>query len=540
MRVRLGLVLLPLAMQQLPPPPAPVFRSGTRLVQVNVVVHDKRGQPVADLAKADFTLLENGKPQEISFFSVDSVKAGTAAAPAPPLPSRTFTNALAAHNNVPTSVTVLLIDTLNTTVADQMRARAGLLTFLQQLQPQDRIAIFAMTPHGLALLHDFTSDSASLVERLHAAKPQVSPALETSFANATLQQDLHNMGLDALTDGEQVAADFETGNRITQSVTAMLAIAEHLAGVPGRKSLIWVSSGFPMTIGLTDMKAAPARGPARDVQLYARDLDHLSRAMNEAGIAVYPVDARGLFNPGFTDTSSRTTSRWNEMPDISAQNANTSTMFVLADKTGGRVAYSTNDIGGAVRRAIDDGAVTYTLGFYPTVAEDGKWRDIKVNVGRPGLDVRARQGYVAMPPVDQTAKTRMEAIRGAVWSPIEATALPVTAHVDFTTDPQDTVEVIVQLDPRTVSFRQLDGRWRAQLDMAFVQKDVHGIQIGEGGMDNLTIALTDENYQKVVSQGLLHRYRGRRETAAATLRVVVRDGTTGAVGSVTVPFAQVR
>jgi hypothetical protein len=145
-----------------------------------------------------------------------------------------------------------------------------------------------------------------------------------------------------------------------------------------------------------------------------------------------------------------------------------------------------------------------------------------------------------MPPADQTAKTRMEAIRGAVWSPIEATALPVTAHVDFTTDPQDTVEVIVQLDPRTVSFRQLDGRWRAQLDMAFVQKDVHGIQIGEGGMDNLTIALTDENYQKVVSQGLLHRYRGRRETAAATLRVVVRDGTTGAVGSVTVPFAQVR
>jgi VWFA-related protein len=279
MRVPLGLVLLPLAIQQLPPSPAPVFRSGTRLVQVNVVVHDKRGQPVADLAKADFTLLENGKPQEISFFSVDSVKAGAAAAPARPLPSRTFTNALAAHNNVPTSVTVLLIDTLNTTVADQMRARAGLLTFLQQLQPQDRIAIFAMTPHGLALLHDFTSDSASLVERLHAAKPQVSPALETSFANATLQQDLHNMGLDALTDGEQVAADFETGNRITLSVTAMLAIAEHLAGVPGRKSLIWVSSGFPMTIGLTDMKAAPARGPARDVQLYAGDLDRLSRAM---------------------------------------------------------------------------------------------------------------------------------------------------------------------------------------------------------------------------------------------------------------------
>src|SRR5262249_57806817 len=59
--------------------PAPVFRSSTRLVQVNVVVHDKHGQPVTDLKKEDFTVLEHGKPQAISFFEMDS--ASTIAAP---------------------------------------------------------------------------------------------------------------------------------------------------------------------------------------------------------------------------------------------------------------------------------------------------------------------------------------------------------------------------------------------------------------------------------------------------------------------------
>ena len=203
-----GVVLLAFILQQLPPSPAPVFRSGAHLVQVNVVVHDKHGAPIADLTKDDFTLLENGKPQAISFFSVDSSKAITAAPKPERLPFNTFTNALALHENVPTNVTVILIDLLNSSVGDQMRARTGLLKFLGQIQSQDRLAIFAMTQHGLALLHDYTSDSAALIERLHSARPQASTTYDVSLANSSLEQDLHAMGLDGLSDAEQIAADF--------------------------------------------------------------------------------------------------------------------------------------------------------------------------------------------------------------------------------------------------------------------------------------------------------------------------------------------
>ena len=324
-----------------------------------------------------------------------------------------------------------------------------------------------------------------------------------------------------------------------------MAVADHLAGVPGRKSLVWLSSGFPMAVGVMDGQGpgalAAGNSPSRTFAMYVQELDGLTRTLNNAGIAVYPVDARGLFNPAYTDTSSAATSRWNEMPNLSAQNNATSTMFVMAEKTGGRVGYGQNDIGGALRKALDDSSVTYTLGYYPATPADDKWRDLKVSVNnRAGVDVRARKGYYALRPASEAVDARRTAIRGAVWSPIEATTLPIVAHVDFTNDPPDTVEAIVQLDPRTVAFEHKDGRWRAQLDMVFVQKDAHGLQIGEGGMEDLTIALTDDNYARVQAEGIRHRYRGRRQPAAATMRIVVRDTTTGAVGSLTVPFAQVR
>jgi VWFA-related protein len=545
MRRTLAIAALAVAMQQTPPAHPPVFRAGTHLVQVNIVVHDKQGQPVADLKQDDFTLLERGKPQTISFFSIDGT-AATRDTPPAPLPSRTFTNAIKARADAPTSVTVILLDTLNSPIGEQMRAREGLLKFLGQIQAQDRIAIFVMTEHGLALLHDYTTDAAALVERLRKASPQASTALAVSDAVSGLQQDLHSMGLDVLADADQVTADLLTEDRIKSSLAALQAVANHLAGLPGRKNLVWLSSGFPLSIGFDDVptpqsSSSSSTSPTRNVQVFTSQFEGVVRDLNNAGIAIYPIDARGVFNPAMRDTAQMGIPKWNGMPNISAQNQNTSTMFILAERTGGRVAYSTNDIGGALRRALDDGRVTYTLGYYPAdAAEDGKWRDIKVKVNRAGLDVRSRTGYFAMRPADQAPAARAQQLRAAVWSPVESTALPFTARVTLPPEPADTIEVDVELDADSVSFKHEGDRWKARLDMVFVQKDAHGVQLGEGGMDALAIALTDENYRKVVAQGLVHRYRGPRRPTAATLRIVVRDATTGTTGSVTVPFAQIQ
>src|SRR5258708_39706252 len=91
---------------------APVFRTSTRLVQVNVVVHDSHGQPVSDLKKEDFTIDEQGKPQQIRFFSMASADGPTASSAA--LLPHVFSNVFAEHADAPTSVTVVLLDLLNT------------------------------------------------------------------------------------------------------------------------------------------------------------------------------------------------------------------------------------------------------------------------------------------------------------------------------------------------------------------------------------------------------------------------------------------
>ena len=120
--------------------------------------------------------------------------------------------------------------------------------------------------------------------------------------------------------------------------------------------------------------------------------------------------------------------------------------------------------------------MTYTIGYYSTdETQDGKFREIKVKVNRPHLDVRHRKGYFALKPSDNTAKTRKDEIRAAVWSPLESTAVAMNARADFVDQPEpNTISVFVQIHAATVGFRKEGDRWKAELDIVYVQKDERG------------------------------------------------------------------
>src|SRR5215471_14251447 len=156
---------------------APVIRVTTRLVQVNVVVHNKKGEPVRDLAKEDFVLFDKGQEQKILFFSKESTEALPANLPplAPGIISNRYTNFTSGGEKhlapLPTSLTVVLLDGLNTAFTDQHYAKEALIKFLNQLQPGDRVAIYTLT-NGLRVLHDFTSDTSSLLTALSKHRNQ--------------------------------------------------------------------------------------------------------------------------------------------------------------------------------------------------------------------------------------------------------------------------------------------------------------------------------------------------------------------------------
>src|SRR5262249_14976852 len=102
-----------------------------------------------------------------------------------------------------------------------------------------------------------------------------------------------------------------------------------------------------------------------------------------------------------------------------------------------------------------------------------------------------------------------------------------------------TINVFIQIDPATVSFRKDGDRWKATLDVAYVQKDDHGGLKGSGEVDDLSLAFTEENYRKLMQQNMIHQHRSPRATGATILRIDVRDADTGAVGSITVPIDKI-
>ena len=523
------LVLASLAAQE----PAPVvLKSTTRLVQISVIVQDKKGSPVADLKREDFQIRDNGKAQQISAFSVES----NGKLPSAPqkLPANLFTNELEQRAGTPSSVTIILLDGLNTKWEDQAYAKAQVIKFLQTIQPGDRVGIYTLG-RGLRVLHDFTTDSSALLDRLKRFSGQNLPDLGAS--EPTLM-DNESLALDGWLNGRGgasgVEADFYTVNRVIGTLRSIEFIANHLSRLPGRKNLIWVSGGFPLDIGFDSVEEFG--NPAREHRTFNEDIDRTVRAVNNANLSIYPVDARGLV----ADTRF---SAANQKIDLSPKLGlgpvvkNQETMRELASRTGGRAYYNTNDLKNAIRDAIGDSQVTYTIGYYPSSENfDGRFHKLDVKlVERNGLNIRYRKGYFDEPEKPQDDKLRKTELRDAVFSPLDASALGLIVQAAPDQPEKGRMIVAVKVDQKGISLQPKGDRWSGRLDLLFIQKDDAGHQYG--GLDDVVeLNLTRENYDKITKEGLVYRKPLTLDPKANQLRVIVRDNASGTMGSLTIPF----
>jgi VWFA-related protein len=505
--------------------PETVIRTTTRLVQVNVIV-TKKGEPVPGLKKEDFQVFDNGKRQEIRQFSEETRAILPSAAA--PLPQGTFTNQLEQRSGTPAAVTAILLDGVNTRYSDQTYARTQVVRFLKQIQPEDRIAIYTLDSRGLRVLHDYTTDSSDLLERL--AKYQGDIAPDVTGASDFIDPLGGWLG----SGGNSYERNFFLNQRILQTLQAIEYIAQNLAPLPGRKNLIWVSSAFPLQVGFMGAGGG-TRSPSglrngsgmnsnrlpRDQQTWTADADKTIRALNNANLAIYPVDARGLVASASARVSSRTY-------------RNQATMEELAARTGGRAFTNTNDIAGAIRTAVADSVVTYTLGFYPQNDKfNNAFHDLKVKLADfPHLELRYRKGYVDQSTPPQDEGLRRAALRDAVLSPMDANGIGLRANVRETGEGFD---VSLRVDPKSILLDPQGDRWAGKLDFLFVEKDAHGAQT-YGLNDTMSLELKRQKYDLVQQEGLPYHRVLPRTGAASEIRVVVRDASTGAVGSITAPL----
>lgn len=418
------------------------FRVSTRLVQVTVIVHDTVGRPVGGLTADDFRLYDGGQEQRIELFSAESDSI-TAPQPTQPVPvkSAAVVHEFSNHIPAPGGATVILFDRLNTPATAQIYARRHLVNFLRQIRSDGRVGIYVLDANSIRVLHDFTNDARSLVRavtRYHAMTSNAIVADDNPLPEATESGDA---ALDAelaafLERASENMTEHFRGVRATATIAAFASIANHVAAVEGRKNLVWITAGFPLealTVGGTSMTTA---------------IQGATWPLNDANVTLYAVDARGLIGaitwgprgkPVFTT--------------LSSVHTNLDILQVVANETGGRAFYSSNDINSSLRRAVDDSRMTYTLGYYPAHGKwDGTYRQIKVKLKRPGVEVRHRKGYLAIAGPDRV--TAAGAVRSALLSPLEATGIKLTARVERVAGTTSDVKVVVTTGPGTVAFER--------------------------------------------------------------------------------------
>ncbi|MBI2955896.1 MAG: VWA domain-containing protein [Acidobacteria bacterium] len=535
--------------------PAAVLRITTRLVLVDVVVTDKKGQPVTDLRKEDFTLLDNDQARPIAFFSLEQPAVRMAQRPAPPpLPEHVYTNR-PEYRMPPGPLTVLLLDALNTPQQDQAYARDQMLRYLHtQLRPQDRMAILALTSQ-LFVLQDFTSDPALLQAALEKFNPERSVHLtrDEPLVNPEALAKIADLDTNiaaGIQRFEEEQAAVATDARVDLTLAALEAIGRATAGYPGRKNLIWVSGSFPFNLYPENAENFA------DFRSYSEDVRRIGSLLSDAQVAVYPVDARGLV--GYSMASASEGFRTNEGRALRGPTfheelgrrdsrliATHHTMRQVAEDTGGRAFINRNDIDAAVGLSIADGSTYYTLGFYPEQKEwDGRFHRLQVKLARKGLAVRHRRGYYALDPArtiqpdadererELLAQAKERELNEILFNPLPATLVTFRAFVPPPVGQRVTVEFSV--DAHTLRFLEVDGRHECDVDFLVAAVAPEGRVVNTL---NQTVGarLRPETYAEVRRDGLPYRLVFDLLPGRYQLRLVVRDNRSGLAGSATVP-----
>jgi VWFA-related protein len=542
-----------------------VFHSSARLVTVSVVVEDKKGNPVTGLKKEDFTVMDDGKPQQIAFFTPAAQVPAQSQQQAPQraslLPPNAFTNRFDLKGqDPPGTATVVLFDLLNTSPQDQSFVRKEVIHFLQSLKPQDHVAVYGLT-NQLFILHEFTRNAEDLVAAAQKLSPKELAAFDSTH---TPPLDLVSLGADtqwtalqdAVNNANDQIADQRNIDRAAVTVGALDAIANHVSGIPGRKSLVWISGGFPIqigtaTIGTPGYVGPPDVGDKSTANRYPgpgrldNKLDDLVKlaadSLNRSNMAMYAIDAKGVELDPSTDASSRGHRLSKPVRDTSILNTEQDardSAKLLADRTGGLAFFGNNDIRGAMRRAFDDGRYAYNVAFYPNHGQwNGEYRKLKVQVKGEGLRLRYRTGYYAFADRTDPNTVVAAALEEAAGSPLDATNLGMI----ITGKPggkgaSGTVEIHIGIDPKQLLLRSSDGRRKGGLDLFFLQRDATGASVA-AEKQHIDLNLEDKQYEYLAKAAMVLDRHLVIVPQSTEVRIVLRDAGSGSMGSVTVPSA---
>lgn len=322
----------------------------------------------------------------------------------------------------------------------------------------------------------------------------------------------------------------------------MIAIANHLHTRKGRKNLVWVSSSFPVNIGYDKFDLNWTNDTGED---FTADVRSAAWALTDADIVVYPVDARGLLGSGVNakqslDPHTEDPPDTEEHLPVRAAPETFDTMRLLAERTGGKAFYGTNDLAGAIRHALNDSRATYMLGYYPDAVKwDGAFHEIKVRVNAPGAKVRTRSGYFAVPDASLPSPKNDQAViaqLAASWLPATGIGLHVRAQ-PASASGAVALNAEVHLELREIQMQRKESHWTGTVQSVFLQLNGagHVLQADDRTFHPDFDAAT---YERALHVGITDIRQVRLLQNAEQLCIVMRDLATGNIGSIYLPLAR--
>jgi VWFA-related protein len=579
-----GLITLSLTLNLLPGPallsaqqapsdvPNITIRANTRLVTVDVVVTDKKGQPITGLKPEDFTLEENGKKQKITVFTAPgAANANTAGqASAPPGVLSNHPEDVGPKAGV---ATVLLLDATNSPFKDQAYARSQMLKYVvEQGKSGHTMAVLTLTDR-LRVLQQFTSDPQVLMTAIEKLRPEEqillpgAPVPEShGIASSGRGGDggALNLSIATAQAAAQGFADMQVGynlERRTQiTIEAMLSLSRILGGLPGRKNVVWLTSSLPFDLVPEDRNVSdeelladlPGQGRQRTVgtnaagayasearQLHGGEIKEAEAELASANVAIYPVDLAGLMS-GMESSAGRGGSVYDDtsMSDragsmMSAQQANQGTMEEVAAQTGGKAYKNQNDIKDGISLAVADEKASYTLGYYPENKKwDGKFRSLKVKLDRGDTVVRYRKGFFALDPgLDKKANFEPD-VAAALELGAPATQVSFWAQAKKT-DPGK-VRVVFLVDAHTVSAEDAGSNKRINMNFYAAMYDGSGKNLATRSI-KVDKAFDAATYQQILAKGVMVPLDMELPPGTKEVRLAVLDNRTGYIGTAVGP-----
>jgi VWFA-related protein len=516
------------ARAQSPSQPVPVFRSGTELVLVNVVVRDKTGAVVRTLTRDDFVVTEDDKAQAITSFDfeeLDKLEAVPAASPDAPviLPARPANAASAAQAPPPAPVKidmrgrrliVLFFDLSSMQPEELGRAVKAAHDYVDtKLSPADLIAVASFST-SLQVVQDFTADRDQLGEVIDGFGGVNGAGFEDGGTGDTE---------DTSDNGNAFAADdtefniFNTDRRLD----ALQTLADELSGIDQKKSVIYFSSGM-------------SQQQDNQVQL-RRTVDRANRA----NVSIYAADMRGLqaMVPGgdATQGSRRGTSTFSgasQRNQVSSQAASQDTLTTMAEDTGGRAFFDSNTFGQVFDKVVNDTSAYYVLGYSSANPNrDGRFRRIKVKLKRSDLKLEYRSGYYA--PRDfahSTKDDREEQLQDQLTSDLSATDLSAFISTSYFRlgDNRYYVPLSVVVPGYQLPITKTTDRNKASIDVLGLVRDENRRPIGR---IRDTVKLSTDAADDLKKKTVQYETGFEMPPGKYHVKVVVRENQDGTFGS---------